>query len=155
MAAFQLHDYQERPLPVALNAVGSDYAVMRRMLGGGEVSDVRIQSGQLIPGTNYILDAIQPPVRLPEKPMAQFRVRIKNSQTGARHLLNKEKTIGLKDRTAVLVSPQSRFRFVAKPGDLFTTVSSTLIERRYEVLSLSKSEVSVRDLDGNGVFVIR
>ena len=147
MDAFKIHDYQERSLPVALSSVESDHAMMRR-LGANDALEMKISIGQIIPGTKYRLEEVQPKE-------VQNRVLISHIETGARHLLNKDRLLEVKDKTVVLISPQSRYRFVAKSGDIFKTVSKQNVERQYQVVGLSSSSLTLRDVAGKELFEIR
>lgn len=156
LKSFKLVSYQEQVIPVSLNAVFGDQAVIRHMGEAGKITDIKVSVGDLISGTNYKLESIQgPAIRQEGFEVGQNRVRIEDVKIGHHYILEREQTRQPKDKTAVISSPQSRYRFVAKAGDLFTTSTTALLKKQYRVEALSDKALTLRELDGNNLVLIQ
>ena len=147
---FKLSDYSERELPVGLKEVDGLYASITRVDPSGIISVIKVAKGELIPGTSFRLQEIEPrKVRsngLPENMIDTARVRIQHIKTQANYLLVKNAKIKPVDSYAILTANNSDYRYVAKTGDIFQVVDPDNGERDFQVVAVGQSDVAVKEL---------
>lgn len=152
---FKVSEFEERVLPVALKEVDGFYATITRLDPGGVISHIRVAKGDLIPGTNYRLQEIEPKkVRsngLPETTIDTTRVRVQNIKTKGNHLLVKNAKTKPVDTWAVITANNSNYRYVTRIGDIFQIVDPDHGERDYQVIAVSQTDVAVKELTSSKI----
>lgn len=154
LAAFVVEDFRQNPLPVALETIDDNLAVIRRIDPGGETHQLRVPEGRLIPETDFRVENLEKrETELPGE-TRNLRIRIQNIKTGALHVLTENSDTGPADVYAILNAPNSRHRFVAKPGDRFHTECPVNGIRHYEVFEVSSGKIELRDLENHSLVTV-
>lgn len=154
LAVFEIEDFQQNPLPVALETIDGNLAVIRRIDPGGETHQLRVPEGRLIPETDFRVENLEKrETELPGE-TRNLRIRIQNIKTGALHVLTENSDTGPADVYAILNAPNSRHRFVAKPGDRFRTECPVKGIRHYEVFEVSPGKIELRDLENHSLVTV-
>lgn len=154
LAAFKVEDFQQNPLPIALETIDGDLAVIRRIDPGGEARQLRVPEGRLIPETDFRVENLEKrETELPGE-TRNLRIRIQNIKTGALHVLTENSDTAPADVYAILNAPNSRHRFVAKPGDRFRTECPSRGIRHFEVFEVSPGKIELRDLENHSLVTV-
>jgi ankyrin repeat protein len=152
-----LAGYHEEPLPLAVAQVKGKEARVR-VLDQGNAAPVLVTKGSEIPGTSYqVTEVDQRYISSKEgkgKLVDASRVTVKDSRTGASHLLVLNVEGQAADTYAIIASPQSQYRYVVKTGDVFQTEQPGVGVVDYEVLDIRAEGVVVKDRRTENVTVI-
>ncbi len=154
---FVLASYRERPLPIAVKSVEGEQAQIQ-MLSSPNEDAVKVEKGSLIPGTNYQVEDVTTKIVSSKEGKGKLvdvsRVKVKDTRTGASHLLVKDVTGSTSDSYAILAAPGSDYRYVVKTGDTFRTDQPGVGERDYQVLDIRSTGVVIKDLTTGQVLTV-
>ena len=73
-------------------------------------------------------------------------MKVEDTQSGATHLLVKDVSGQTSDTYAILVAPNSQYRYVVKAGDVFRTTQPDIGTKDYQVLDIRPTGVVIKDL---------
>jgi hypothetical protein len=149
--------YHEESLPIAVAGVNGGVASMKR-LDQPSVPGVEVAEGAVIPGTNYRVTEVTSRYVSSKEGKGEMvdvsRVKVEDLQKGSTHLLIKDVSGQTSDSYAILAAPNSQYRYVVKPGDVFRTTQPGDGTKEYQVLDIRPSAVVIKDLATDEVLTI-
>jgi len=149
--------YHEEPLPVVVENIDGKTAQVR-MMNATSGEGVLVSEGATIPGTNYEVKEITRKFVSSKEGKGRMvdvsRVEIKDKETGNSHLLIKDVSGQTSDSYAILTSPDSKYRYAVKAGDVFRTSTVESGETDYQVLDIRPSGVVIKNLNNDEVTTI-
>lgn len=149
--------YHEEPLPIAVAGVDGNRAEIRR-LDGESQEPVEIEAGSEIPGTPFTVTEVTRKFVSSKEGKGRMvdvsRVTIENRESGSTHLLVNDVSGQASDTYAILTSPDSKYRYAVKSGDVFRTSQPDRGVRDYQVLDIRATGVVVKDLTTEEVMTI-
>jgi type IV pilus biogenesis protein PilP len=141
--------YHEESLPIVVDHVDGSKASMRR-LDQSTGATVEVAEGAVIPGTNYKVQEVTIKFVSSKEGKGRMvdvsRVKVEDTQSGATHLLVKDVSGQTSDTYAILVAPNSQYRYVVKAGDVFRTTQPDIGTKDYQVLDIRPTGVVIKDL---------
>ena len=150
--------YHEEPLPIVVSDVEGSKAEVRRLNETATSETIAVESGSVIPGTNYKVQEVTRKFVSSKEGKGRMvdvsRVTVENTQTGQTHLLVKDVAGNSSDTYAILTSPESQYRYVVKTGDVFRTTEPGIGEKEYQILDIRASGVVMKDLKTEEVLTV-
>ncbi|MDF1825595.1 MAG: ankyrin repeat domain-containing protein [Verrucomicrobiales bacterium] len=148
--------YHEEPIPLSVSKVDGDTAEIRRLDQKSEPIEVEV--GTTIPGTPFEVKEVTRKFVSSKEGKGRMvdvsRVKVENTHSGATHLLVNDISGQSADAYAILTSPDSKYRYVVKSGDVFRTSQPNTGTKDYQVLDIRASGVVVKDLATEDVLTI-
>ena len=155
--SFVLASYRERPIPIAVNEVEGSAAQVR-MLDESSSEPVKVEQGNIIPGTTYQVEEVTHKMVNSKEGKGKLvdvsQVKVKDTRTGSSHLLVKDVSGSTSDSYAILAAPGSDYRYVVKTGDTFRTDQPGVGVRDYQVLDIRPTGVVIKDITTGQVMTV-
>lgn len=149
--------FHEESLPIIVEHVDGTTASVRR-LDQPNGSTVEVAKGSVIPGTSFKVQEITTKFVSSKEGKGSLvdvsRVKVEDTQNGSTHLLVKDISGQTSDTYAILLVPNSQYRYVVKAGDIFRTTQPGVGTKDYEVLDIRHSGVVIKDLATEEVVTI-
>lgn len=140
--------YHEESLPLVVDGVSGSTASVRRLDRSG--GSIVVEKGAVIPGTPYKVNEVTPRFVSSKEGKGRMvdvsRVEVEDTQSGSTHTLVKDASGQTADTYAILTSPDSRYRYVVKAGDVFRTTQPEEGTKDYQVLDIRANAVVIKDL---------
>lgn len=149
--------YHEESLPIAVERVDGRTASVRR-LDQPAAGSFEVTEGTVIPGTTYQVKEVTTRFVSSKEGKGRMvdvsRVRVEDTRKGSTHLLVKDVVGQTSDTYAILAVPNSQYRYVVKPGDVFRTTQPEVGTKDYQVLDIRPTAVVIKDLATDEVLSI-
>lgn len=149
--------FHEESLPIIVDHVDGKTASVRR-LDQPNGPMVEVAKGSVIPGTSFKVQEITTKFVSSKEGKGSLvdvsRVKVEDIRSGSTHLLVKDISGQTADTYAILVVPNSQYRYVVKAGDVFQTTQPGIGRKDYEVLDIRHSGVVIKDLATEEVVTI-
>jgi len=149
--------YHEESLPIAVDRVDGATASVRR-LDQPSAGSFEVTEGTVIPGTTYQVKEVTTRFVSSKEGKGRMvdvsRVRVEDTRKGSSHLLVKDVVGQTSDTYAILAVPNSQYRYVVKPGDVFRTTQPEVGTKDFQVLDIRPTAVVIKDLATDEVLSI-
>ncbi len=149
--------YHEESLPIAVDRVNGATASVRR-LDQPSAGSFEVTEGSVIPGTTYQVKEVTTRFVSSKEGKGRMvdvsRVRVEDTRKGSSHLLVKDVVGQTSDTYAILAVPNSQYRYVVKPGDVFRTTQPEVGTKDFQVLDIRPTAVVIKDLATDEVLSI-
>ncbi|HRQ90555.1 MAG TPA: ankyrin repeat domain-containing protein [Bacteroidia bacterium] len=148
--------YHEESLPIIVDGVSGSTASVRRL--DSNSGSLVVEEGAVIPGTPYRVREVSSRYVSSKEGKGRMvdvsRVTVENTESGATHLLVKDVSGQTADTYAILVAPDSQYRYVVKAGDSFRTTQPEVGAKDYQVLDIRANAVVIKDLATDEVVTV-